>query len=63
MISYLGVDNEHEQNKQNNGADFLLFNDKLEPESRWVVNENERPKFGYDYWYQPFHNVCFAPTL
>merc|ERR1712228_1024582 len=41
MISYLGVDSEHKQNKQNDGADFLLFDEKLEPEMRWVANENE----------------------
>lgn len=60
MISFLGVDPDHIENKLNSGADFLWFDENLEVEQRWVKDPNERPKYGYDYWYQPYHNIMIS---
>eukprot|EP00484_Ammonia_sp_Unknown_P022167 CAMPEP_0197040362 /NCGR_PEP_ID=MMETSP1384-20130603/17081_1 /TAXON_ID=29189 /ORGANISM="Ammonia sp." /LENGTH=559 /DNA_ID=CAMNT_0042471105 /DNA_START=15 /DNA_END=1694 /DNA_ORIENTATION=- len=60
MVSFLGVDAKHEQNKVNNGADFLWIDENLQVESRWVKHAEQRPTYGYDYWYQPYHNVMIS---
>jgi len=55
LISFLGVDG------RSKGVDFLLFNGRtLEPESKWIANEKQRPQFGYDFWYQPYHNIMIS---
>jgi len=54
MVSFLATDG------RQNGVDFLWFDEDLEPESLWVQDGKERPQFGYDYWYQPYHNVMIS---
>ena len=60
MISFLGVDADHPSTTANNGADFLWFDENLDVEQRWVKNPEDRPKYGYDYWYQPYHNIMVS---
>eukprot|EP01083_Nonionella_stella_P090464 252713_1 len=60
MVSFLGVDKNHEQNRKNGGVDFLWINDKFEVETRWIKDASQRPKYNYDFWYQPYHNIMVS---
>ena len=44
-------------------AGFLLLNENFEIEGRWESPDMDKsliPKFNYDFWYQPHHNVMVS---
>eukprot|EP00252_Welwitschia_mirabilis_P018401 TRINITY_DN408_c0_g1_i1.p1 TRINITY_DN408_c0_g1~~TRINITY_DN408_c0_g1_i1.p1 ORF type:complete len:497 (-),score=90.69 TRINITY_DN408_c0_g1_i1:161-1651(-) len=44
------------------GSGFLLLNSSLEVKGRWEA-EGQSPFFGYDFWYQPRHDVMISSSL
>ncbi|KAK4876783.1 hypothetical protein RN001_009289 [Aquatica leii] len=53
MMSTMGDRNENAK------GDFVLVDAKTyETKGTWVVGE--KAKFGYDYWYQPYHDILVA---
>jgi selenium-binding protein 1 len=57
MVSTLGDAND------NNKCDFLLIDNKtFEPVKTWTKENltEEKNLFGYDFWYQPHHNVMLS---
>eukprot|EP01084_Bolivina_argentea_P066248 120760_1 len=56
MISFLGRDKD-----KINGLDFLWINgETFQVEKTWIADKNDRPAIGYDYWYQPYHNIMVS---
>lgn len=54
MISTMGDENE------NGKGDFVLIDSKtLEVTGTWTKGKNHA-KFGYDFWYQPYHDVMIS---
>jgi len=51
MISYIGND------RQDGTGGFLLLDDDFNPIKRW---ESETTPYGYDFWYQPKHNIMVS---
>jgi len=54
MISTIGT-----PDGEGKGSYFLLDSDTFEPIGRWE-QEGNNPRFGYDFWYQPRHNVMIS---
>uniref|UniRef100_A0AC35EQX1 Methanethiol oxidase n=1 Tax=Panagrolaimus sp. PS1159 TaxID=55785 RepID=A0AC35EQX1_9BILA len=57
MVSTLGDAND------NNKCDFLLIDNKtFEPIKTWTKENltEEKNLFGYDFWYQPYHNIMLS---
>jgi selenium-binding protein 1 len=48
---------------------YLLLTQDFQIKGHWEASEEAAPKFGYDMWYQPYHNVmvssevCLLSTL
>jgi len=54
MISTIGT-----PDGEGKGGFFLLDSDTFEPIGAWEAPGNN-PRFGYDFWYQPRHNVMIS---
>merc|ERR1719427_1507381 len=54
MISTIGT-----PDGDGKGGFFLLDSDTFEPIGKWEADGNNTP-FGYDFWYQPRHNVMIS---
>ncbi|XP_055346295.1 methanethiol oxidase-like [Paramacrobiotus metropolitanus] len=53
MISYMG-----DKYGEGKGSFLLLDGKTFEPTGLW--NRNDRPVMGYDFWYQPRHNIMVS---
>ncbi|KAI6661109.1 Selenium-binding protein 1-like [Oopsacas minuta] len=53
MISFMG-----DKEGKARGS-FLLLDDKFDVKGTWE-KEEERTDYGYDFWYQPYHNVMIS---
>ncbi|KAL9648290.1 hypothetical protein ABK040_001707 [Willaertia magna] len=57
MVSMMG------DKEGNGGCGFLLFNQNFELTSEWHQSTDEAHKnlkYGYDFWYQPYHNIMVS---
>merc|ERR1712165_288920 len=56
MISTMG------DGPENNGkGNFILLDGKtFKPKATWPATEKDVAPFGYDFWYQPYHNVLIS---
>ncbi|GAQ79370.1 selenium-binding protein [Klebsormidium nitens] len=57
MISFMG---DVEGNSK--GSGFLLLDSNFKPKGRWEATDKDSPPFGYDFWYQPRHNVLISSS-
>jgi len=56
MISTLGDGPE----KNGKGSFILLDGETFKPKGTYPASSNDITEFGYDYWYQPYHNVMIS---
>jgi len=55
MLSYMGDEKSDEQ------CQFLLLDEDFKVSGSWLPDSAaKRPRFGYDFWYQPYHNVMVS---
>jgi len=56
MISTMG-----DGPKKNGKGSFLILDGKtFKPISTWPAGKEDETSFGYDFWYQPYHNVMIS---
>merc|ERR1712113_132226 len=47
--------------KKNGKGNFILLDGKtFKPKGLWVEDKKDEGEFGYDFWYQPYHNVMIS---
>merc|ERR1719447_2254559 len=47
--------------KKNGKGNFILLDgETFKPKSLWVEDKKDEGEFGYDFWYQPYHNVMIS---
>ncbi|KAF9666153.1 hypothetical protein SADUNF_Sadunf16G0199200 [Salix dunnii] len=56
MVSCLG-----DKDGKAEGSGFLLLDSEFNVNGRWE-KPGHRPKFGYDFWYQPRHNIMISSS-
>jgi len=56
MISTMGDG----PDKNGKGSFVLLDGKTFKPTSTWPATTDDESKFGYDFWYQPYHNVMIS---
>merc|ERR1712113_1011105 len=56
MISTLGDG----PDKNGKGSFVLLDGETFKPVGTWPATENDEATYGYDFWYQPYHNVMIS---
>jgi len=56
MISTLGDGPE----KNGKGSFILLDGETFEPKGTWPAGQEDIAQYGYDFWYQPYHNVMIS---
>jgi len=56
MISTMGDG----PNKNGKGNFLLLDGKTFKPKGTWPATDDDTVAFGYDYWYQPYHNVMIS---
>ena len=54
MVSHMG------DLEENEASGFVLLDENFEVSSRWNAAGEQAAKYGYDFWYQPFHNVMVS---
>ena len=56
MISTLGDG----PGKNGKGSFILLDGETFKPVATWPASKEDESEFGYDFWYQPYHNVMIS---
>jgi len=56
MISTLGDG----PGKNGKGSFILLDGETFKPVGTWPASKEDESEFGYDFWYQPYHNVMIS---
>jgi len=56
MISTLGDG----PDKNGKGSFILLDGETFKPVGTWPATKNDEATYGYDFWYQPYHNVMIS---